>query len=397
MHLTKDEEKIMNGEKGEANRKAMELLAALGDAFDAKRLIPIRSAQIAGVSYKNLGEAGLEFLEDFAKEGAKTSVLSTLNPAGMDLDRWREMGIPEDFAKGQLRVVEAYRKMGVLTTCTCTPYDISNIALKGEHVAWSESSAVIFVNSVLGARTNREGGPSSLAAAIIGKTPEYGMHFEENRKGSILVNVRAKLDSGTDWSVLGHHVGKIAGSKIPVFVGLKPKEIYMLKMLSAGLATSGGVPMFHAMGITPEAGSSFSDKPEDTVEVGEAEMKRAYEVLHTEIDEPDVVCIGCPHASITGIQKIANILQGKKVNTECWICTSSAIKSIADRMGFTRAIEDSGAKLLTDTCFIVSPIEKLGYKTVLTNSAKTAHYAPSYCGAKAGCASLREIMEKVAR
>jgi predicted aconitase len=164
MQLTEEEKEILSGRRGEALEKAMEIVTALGEIYGADRLVPIRSAQIAGVSYKNIGDAGLELIEDFAKGGARVQVMSTLNPAGMDLKFWKDMGVPPKFAAKQKRIIDAYGKMGILTTCTCTPYDISNIALKGDHVAWSESSAVVFVNSVFGARTNREGGPSSLAS-----------------------------------------------------------------------------------------------------------------------------------------------------------------------------------------------------------------------------------------
>ena len=180
MELTKQEQAMLDGKEGYAVRKSMEILVALGEIFGAKSLIDVGSVQVAGVSYHNLGDAGLEFLDSLAADG-RVKVLTTLNPAGMDLENWKQLGISPEFAEKQNLVIDAFQRMGILISCTCTPYLIGNLPLYGEHIAWSESSAVTFANSVLGARTNREGGPSALAAAFVGKTPCYGLHLDENR------------------------------------------------------------------------------------------------------------------------------------------------------------------------------------------------------------------------
>ena len=180
MYLTKNEEKMLDGEEGYAVKKSMEILVALGNIYGADRLVEIGSVQVAGVSYHNLGDAGLEFLNELAEDG-KVKVLTTLNPAGMDLEDWRNLGIDPEFARKQNLVIEAFSKMGIVISCTCTPYLIGNLPRYGEHIAWSESSAVTFANSVIGAKTNREGGPSALAAAFVGKTPCYGLHLDQNR------------------------------------------------------------------------------------------------------------------------------------------------------------------------------------------------------------------------
>jgi predicted aconitase len=178
MLLTAEEKEMLEGAQGRATQKAMQILVALGEIYGAERMIPVTSAQIAGVSYDNLGEAGLQFLSEMAEGGGKARVLTTLNPAGMDIENWRSLGIQPDFAEKQERVLDAYSRMGVISTCTCTPYLTGNLPLFGEHIAWSESSAVCYANSVLGARTNREGGPSALASSLTGRTPEYGFHLE---------------------------------------------------------------------------------------------------------------------------------------------------------------------------------------------------------------------------
>jgi predicted aconitase len=175
MELTQDEQQMLTGEQGKAAQKAMEILAAIGTIYGADRMIPVTSVQIAGVSFDNLGEAGLDFLSEMANNGGKVKVLTTLNPAGMDVENWNALGIDPEFARDQTRVIEAYTRMGVVPTCSCTPYLFGNIPHYGEHIAWAESSAVCYANSVLGARTNREGGPSALAASLTGKTPNYGL------------------------------------------------------------------------------------------------------------------------------------------------------------------------------------------------------------------------------
>jgi len=199
---------MLAGEEGYAVQKSMQILAALGEIFGADKTIPVSSVQVAGVSYYNLGEAGLEYLENLAATGAKARVKTTLNPAGMDLENWRELGIDEEFAGKQEQVIGAYVRMGITPSCTCTPYLVGNEPDRGAHIAWSESSAVTYANSILGAMTNREGGPSALAAALTGRTPCYGMHLEENRKAQTRVRVEAKLATVPDFGALGYAVGK---------------------------------------------------------------------------------------------------------------------------------------------------------------------------------------------
>ena len=186
MFLTKEEEALLAGEGGDGRQWAMELIVALGEIFGAEDLVPIRSAQLAGVSYKTVGDAGLEWLLDVSRTSV-VSVPTMLNPAGMDLKRWEEMGITEEFAAKQRSIIRAYSRMGVDLTCTCTPYLIGHAPSFGDHLAWSESSAVSYANSAIGARTNREGGPSALASAVIGKTPRYGLHLDENRRATARV------------------------------------------------------------------------------------------------------------------------------------------------------------------------------------------------------------------
>lgn len=370
MKLTKEEQKMLEGKYGNAAKKSMEILCALGEIYGAEGLVDVASVQIAGVSYHNLGDAGLEFLRELARDG-KTRVVATLNPAGMDLENWKALGISEDFAQKQLEVINAFKAMGVIPSCTCTPYLVGNLPAKGEHLAWSESSAVCFANSVLGARTNREGGPSALAAALTGKTAAYGMHLDANRQAKITVKVKAKLKTNADFGALGWAIGKKIQNKIPLIIGVKTASIDQLKSLCASIATYGGTAMFHMKGITPEK----TVRPTEEIEITAKEIEEAYAGMNEAAagEEVDFVAVGCPHASIKEIREIARMLEGKKVRAELWIATARPTKELADQIGYSKTIEASGAKFACDTCMAVAPL-KGRFRVLASDSAKACYY-----------------------
>jgi len=374
MNLTREEEAILGGSGGNAAAKSMKILVALGEIYGAEKLIPITSVQIAGVSYDNLGDPGLEYLAELAKDG-QVKVTTTLNPAGMDLLDWKKLGISPDFADKQNKVIEAFAKMGVITCCTCTPYFIGNLPHYGEHVAWSESSAVTFVNSVVGARTNREGGPSAIAAAMIGKTPAYGMHLEENRRPDILFDVQASVKTLPDFGALGYLIGKKAEGKTPYIKGVKTATTDQLKSFGGSVVTYGSKPLFHMEGITPEAHRYSEEPPKGRVTVSQKDLEEAYGALNDQTGDIEFVSLGCPHASIDEIREIAEYLRGKKVKdgVEVWVATARPTKMLADNRGYTRIIEDAGAKMACDTCMVVAPL-KGRFKNVATTSAKACFY-----------------------
>ncbi|AMQ19232.1 aconitase X catalytic domain-containing protein [Thermococcus peptonophilus] len=369
MYLTKEEELILAGEYGYALQKAMEILVALGDIYGADRLIPIKSAQVAGVSYKNIGDAGIEFLRDFVEAGSKVSVYTTLNPAGIGDD---------EFMEKQMEVLELYRKMGIEVTSTCTPYYGANLPKFGDHVAWSESSAVSFANSILGARTNREGGPSSLAAAIVGKTPNYGLHLDENRKATVVVEVQAKVKSFADYSALGYHLGKTLGNDVPYFKNLKPEKTEFLKELGAAMAATGSIALYHVEGETPEYRDAIADKLE-TITVEDSDLKAVRESFQDDWSEIGMILVGCPHASLPEVKEIAELLRmrGKPLKIPLFITASRAVKALADALGYTETIERYNGKIIPDSCFVVSPI-KGWYSGIATNSGKSAFYFRSF-------------------
>ena len=380
MYLTKKEQEMCDGEYGETIRKSMDILVALGDIYGASKLVDITSAQVSGVSYKTIGEAGLEYLQDLARDGSgKATINASLNPPGTDLDNWKELGFPEYFAIKQNEIVDAYADLGISKTCTCTPYLVGNVPRFRDHVSWSESSAVAYVNSVISARTNREGGPAALAAAIVGKTPLYGFHLDENRGANLVVNVSCEL-KGADFGALGYIIGKVVGGGVPYFKLQNTPNNNNLKTLGAALASSGSVALYHVEDVTPEFDSNNVEEIEDIMFISEKEIFETRENLTTTDREIDLVCLGCPHTSLEEIKEVAEIVRGKTIKNKLWICTSVSVKATADRMGYTQTIEAAGGNIVCDTCMVVAPIEEMGFEVIGVNSAKAANYVPSMCG-----------------
>ncbi len=377
MYLTKEEEQILNGEAGETLRQAIEILVALGDIYGADRLVPIKSAQIAGVSYKTIGDAGLEWISDL--EG-KVKVPAILNPAGMDLEDWEKLRIPPDFAEKQKAIIQAYEKLGISCECTCTPYTLEGFNVSyGDHLAWSESSAVSYANSVIGARTNREGGPSALSAALLGKTANYGFHLDENRVPEISINVESSLQK-SDYGALGYIAGKLVGSKVPIFHLKDTPEADELKALGAAMAASGAVALYHVNRVTPEACRLDFEEPAEKITIERDQIDEVYESRKKACKEPDLITIGCPHCSAAELKMAAELLKGKKVSKEFWIFTS---RELANRCKeYVKVIEKSGARVVCDTCMVVSPATNR-YSCVMVNSGKAFAYVPGMCGAEA--------------
>lgn len=388
MKLTPEEERMLAGEMGEPCRKAMEIQVQLGEIYNAERMIEVKNVHMPGSSVVVAGKAGTRFVEEMADKGGCFKTFTTLNPAAGDLDKWEEIGFPEDDMDLQFRLTGAYRKMGAVPCHTCTPYIAGNTPAFGEHVAWGESSAIAFVNSVIGARTNREGGPSALAAALTGRVPAYGYHLDENRVGQVLIDVDNFLKEPADFGTLGYWVGKIVQEKVPVFWGFNTRpSLEELKMLGAALASSGSVALFHVVGVTPEAPNleaAFKGyKPEFTLHYTKHEAAKTVQTLNKHKgNRVDLVAIGCPHSSITEIREIAANLCGKKLsaNTGLWVMAALPIKTMADRLGYTKIIEEAGGRIICDTCPVLGStaavLSKWGYSSLATNSAKLAHYSP---------------------
>jgi hypothetical protein len=392
MKLTDEEAAMLAGAEGRGVQKAMEIVTALGTIYEARDLVPVSSVQVAGVSYKNLGEAGLEFLREWAAQGARVRVPTTLNPAGLDLERWQELGFESDFAHKQDQVLQAFAAMGIQTTCTCTPYFVGNVPRRGEHIAWAESSAVSFANSVLGARTNREGGPGALAAAITGRTARFGLHLE--RRATLVVEVRCPVVSSADFGALGILVGQQARNGIPYFrhdhihlpAGHEQQNTDRLKMLGAAMAASGAVALYHIEGVTPEAGEPGIIAP-DARKVIIEQLDEGYATLNSnnsdkgdESDEIDLVWIGCPHCSIDELAQVVSLLNGRPVRKALWVTMARAMRDKAAHQGLVAALEQAGGRVVADTCLVVAPVKSLGFRRMATVSGKGAYYVPAHSG-----------------
>jgi len=362
---------MLDGEEGPAAAKSMELLVTLGEVLGAERLVPVESAHISGVSYKNLGDAGLDFL----------------------LDRWRGMGVPEAFADGQLRVVHAFERMGVEPTCTCTPYLVGHVPRPGSQIAWAESSAVAYSNSVLGARTNRESGPTTLASAVTGRAALYGCRLEENRLPGMVVEVEVDLRTRLDYSALGYLTGGLLGTAVPYFRGIRTPDLESLKALGAACATSGGIALYHIDGVTPEARKvSGALEGLERVTVEASDLAEATSRLTREVGDP-LLCLGCPHCSLKEIEETAKLVRGKGLTGRLWVFTSRGVYGEADRRGYVSAIEEAGGRVFRDTCMVVAPLREMGWREVATNSFKCAHYLSSM-GLTTRLGSAAELLEE---
>jgi len=383
MLLDKDDERILAGEQGGTKQKMLELLVALGKVFGAERLVPVKSAQVSGASYKTIGKYGLEWLNSL---DAKAVVPAVLNPIGMPRTRWQEMGVDPDFAKNQEAVIAAYARLGIALECTCTPYYL-RVTSYGDHLAWSESSAVSYSNSVIGARTNREGGPGALAAALVGKTPCYGLHLAANRKPQVIVRVQADTHDWTiaEYGALGYHAGKLVGNRIPFFSGITSGKD-QLKALGAAMAATGAVALYHVEGITPEAVKfPFDLGSLETIAVETNDVRGLFKEFPV-----DAVALGCPHCSPEELSTLARLLTGKRVIKPLYIFASQGV--IDANRNCVAVIEKSGAKVYADTCMVVSPVMEQ-YRGIMVNSGKALAYVPDMCGGAARIGTTEECVK----
>ena len=408
--LTFEEQAMLDGAEGPGVKRAMEIVVALARIYGAADLVPVVHAQIAGVSYKNLGDAGVQFLSEWADQGARVRVPTTLNPMGMERGKWQQWGIATDFAVPQLSVIDAFAKMGVTPTMSCTPYLFREHAPhRGDTLAWAESSAVAFANSVIGARSNREGGPSAIAAAVVGRTGRYGYHLDENRQANFVVEVRCPVKSVADFGALSYAVGKAVGSGVPWFADLAewlpplPSDLTLggpagdrLKTLGAGLAAYGAVAVYHVAGVTPEArdlGESLTRPDAQRLVIDS--LDDAYRVMDADpgLKQIDLVTVGCPHASLTEIEQVADYLRGKTLATRLWVTTGEITRQAAAALGYVQVIEAAGGEVVADTCAVVAPMRMLDVRSMATNAGKMACYAPMHSGVRMRFGDLEACLD----
>ncbi len=417
LKLRDDEKAMLDGRHGKARQKAMDLLVRYADALGAEGFVDTKN--VAGVP----GSANA-FLQNFYKDqdaGGHDAIFSFFDldsdelveapqavvhtchlQGGADPLHWQTLGVkPAVFHGHESREAFAVSK-GVEILKTCTPYLAGNVPVKGEHCAWMESSAVIYVNSVIGARTNTEGRESTSAAMLTGKIPDWGLHKAEHRLGTHRIRVELPVSSVMDWGMLGYFVGDVVQEHIPVLVGnYTASELVRLKHFGAAASSSGGVEMYHIVGVTPEADTQDiafgTNAPRETFTYGRAEQRRVYDELNATGRDPNVdyVMLGCPHAALEQIVEAATLLRGRRVSANCrlWIFTSRAVRGEADAAGYTQAITDAGGVLMTDTCSAFAQAIPPGTKVVALDSAKQAHYLPAILGVQAWFGSTRDCIE----
>ncbi len=390
MRLTAEDQALLGGHKGEPARRAMADLVRLGEAYDAPDMVDIGYAHIhSGMA---LYKGDVELMTGLADAGARVVVPSSANIANADMVNWDQTGAPESLARLQNRAADAHRAMGSAGAFTCTPYWAGHWPTWNTHMVSIESTVTIFCNSVLGARSNRDGF-FAVYAAMTGRYPRFGYHLEENRRGTHLVRIAARLETISDWSCLGFHVGALVGGGVPVFEPpARRPSLDELDALGATLATAGGVSMFILPGLTPpyaDVASAFDARAPEALVVRDGDVGAVYERFSTGSEIGiDLVHVGCPHASMEEMRLYAGLLENRRVHAdiELWVTTSRTVRQMAEEAGLVGSMERAGAKVISDTCPMschfartVSPDPALGVvppamRTIVVDSAKQAKY-----------------------
>lgn len=392
--LTAEEQAMLDGDRGPAVAMAMRLLVGLARADGAPCLLPIESAHIDGCLYH--GRAGVEFAERLVAYGGSVAVRATLNVGSLDLLHPGLVRAEGELAHQGRRLMDAYVALGCEPTWSCAPYQISHRPEFGRHVAWAESNAIVFVNSVLGARTDRYGDFVDIAAALTGRVPASGLHLDEARRAGLMLECAMchplLQEDDSAWAALGVLLGEVAGGRVAALTGL-PGHLSdggrtedRLKGLGATAASAGGVALFHAVGITPEAPTleSVASAGVESRTVTPVDLRSARGRLTTATgDALDAVSLGTPHFSVSEFAALAEELgtgQAFADSVAVYVATSRAVLEEAERRGHLEPIRAAGARILTDTCTYVTPVFAPGTRTVMTNSGKWAWYAPGNLG-----------------
>jgi cis-L-3-hydroxyproline dehydratase len=403
MILSDSDRALLSGERGPAARMAMSILTRMGEIQGAEKLLDITQAHIDSTIY--MGEAGLEFAERLAGMGAKVAVPTSLNVSGLDECHWREWPVPEDWAGKAQRQMRAYQGMGCVPMWTCAPYQTSMAPKFGQQIAWGESNAIVFANSVIGARTERYPDLLDICAAITGRVPALGLHLTENRAGQLLIRLdnvpRRVQEDDSFYPVMGIILGRLAGNRIPVLDGLEvtPKED-QLKALGAAAASSGAVALFHIAGVTPEAPTreaAFQGRtPAEVHTITMDQLRRTRRELTTSAGTKlDMVVLGSPHFSVAEFCQLAPLMQAKQrhPDVQFLITTSRIMRALACEAGALAPIEEFGARLTVDTCILATPMLPKSIQVLMTNSAKYAYYAPGLLATQVVFGSMADCVQ----
>lgn len=402
--LTDGDRAALAGERGPGVALAMRIVTRMASAMGAERLIDVTGAHIDGCLYH--GRASLDLVERLADGGAMTAVPTTLNVGSLDLlhpDLYRGDAETAVLAR---RLMDRYVAMGCEPTWTCAPYQLPRRPGFGEHVAWAESNAIVFANSVLGARTDRYGDFIDIAAAVTGRVPDSGLHRDEGRLADLIVRVSdvpgSALVGELTCALIGHVVGRIAGGGVPAIVGLTPETGEdALKALAAASASTGSVALLHAVGITPEAptlDAVLGPRPVPEIRIGPEDLRAARaELTTTDDDALGAVSVGTPHFSVSEFEELAELLPDRPFAVPFYVSTGRGVLGEIERRGMTDALARAGVTIVTDTCTYITPIIRTPLAgAVMTNSAKWAWYAPANIGVSVVFASLEECVRSAA-
>jgi predicted aconitase len=388
MELNAEEKAMLAGEFGPVQKMAIEHQIKVGDFFGAKDFVEVSQAHIMADT-ESLGEAGVEWLEALAKNAAKDRVVripTITDPRGTDFSKAKQLGQTDKMVSLEHRAIAAFVKMGVSMTDTCINYQTIMAPVFGEHLAFGDTGVVIYSNSICGARSNFEGGPSALSAGLTGRTPRYGYHLDEHRRPTHRYRVTWTPQSLNEWGALGGLIGRKSGNywSVPVIEGIEGRPgSDSLKHFGAAMASFGSSALFHILGVTPEAiharDLSFDHLPEISISKEEVmALQSSYRVT----DEIDVVVFSAPQLSLIEMQSVAALCQGKKFKKPLLAVTSPQVKPDSDRMGYTAMIEEAGGTVFAGMCFYQSYAREIaeanGWKKLATNSAKMVNILGGY-------------------
>ena len=409
VELSRRDKQFLDGQHGEAAQMAMRIMVRMAEVVDAPEMMDVSQAHIDGCGL--LSETGLEFAETLTAKGGKVSIPTTLNMGPLDLQNWRQFGVNEDFAAKAIRQAKAYTDMGCIPTWTCAPYQSYLTPRFGQQIAWGESNAICYANSVIGARTNRYGDYIDICAAITGRVPKCGLHLKENRKGQILLRLvdidPTIMKSSTFFVVLGHLVGSLVEDEIPVIEGLPAlASSDQLKALCAATASSGAVALFHAIGVTPEA-NTFEEafqggEPVRVIDIRLYDLRKSMSDLSTarEGANLDLVVLGCPHFSFDEFRELAGLIRAQTERGQTFhpdvrfvVISSQTSYSLLQRSDFLDVLTDFGIEITLDTCIFHTPMASEDTKVIMTNSGKCAYYAPGELGVQVAFGSMAECVD----
>ena len=401
MKLNDEEQAMLAGERGPACSWAIDHQIQVGRMFDAVDMVPVSQAHMMA-DPESLGDAGVAFVEGLAGEGARVTVPMITDPRGVDLSHYRPLGQTEEMAGLERRFITACKAMGIMMTDTCINYQTIMPPLYGDHVAYGDTGVVIYSNSVCGARSNFEGGPSALAAGLTGRTPRYGLHLEEHRQATCRFVVETRPRDLMEWGVLGATIGRMAGSywQVPVIEGIEgPPTSDEIKHFGAAMASWGSTPLFHMVGVTPECRS--------LADVGGAALaaRRVTAADIADLQAPfgaageavDVVVFAAPQLSLVEMGQVAALCDGRHraESTDLVVCTSAQVYGDAASMGFVGTIESFGGTVLTGTCFYQQYAREIGeangWNRLLSNSAKIVNILGGY-GYRPALASMADCV-----